>query len=84
MRKEKNFFNKNIFTKKPFVALLNIDGTLKNNSNVTGDSRLMYVPLICQTETHLLSTIAGNGIPSAYEIVRNDDQFDKLKSLAVL
>ena len=44
----------------------------------------MEIPLICLTETHLLSTIAVNGIASAHEIVRNDDQFDKFESLAVL
>ena len=40
----------------------------------------MEVPL-CLTETHLLST---NGILTAYEIITNDDQFGKFKSLAAL
>ena len=44
----------------------------------------MEVPLTCLTKTHLLSTIAGNDIPSVHEIVKNDGQFDKFKSLAVL
>ena len=41
------------------------------------------MPLICLTETNLLSIIAVNGIATVYEIVRNYDQFDKFKSLAV-
>ena len=75
---KKNVFNLNFFTKKPFVVLLNIHWILKNISDFTGDSRLMKVPLIYLTKTHLLSTIVVNGIPSAYEIAKNDDQFDKL------
>lgn len=43
----------------------------------------MEVPL-CLTETHLLSTIAVNGILTAYEIITNDDQFGKFKSLTAL
>ena len=57
---------------------------LKHISNFTGDSRRMEVPLMCITKTHLLSTFTVNGVHSAYEIVRNDDQFDKFKSLAIL
>ena len=38
----------------------------------------MEVPLIYLTKTHLLSTIVVNGIPPAYEIAKNDDEFDKL------
>ena len=82
--RKKNFFKKDFFTKTPFVALLDIHGMLKSISNFAGDSRLMEVPLICLTETHLLSTIAVNGISTAYEIVRNAGQFDKFKSFSVL
>ena len=44
----------------------------------------MDVPLVCLTETHLLSRTVVNGILTAYEIITNDDQFDKFKSLAAL
>lgn len=51
---------------------------LKNISDFTGDSRLVEVPLIYLTKTHLLLTLVLNGLPSAYEIAKNDDQIDKL------
>ena len=64
MRKEKNLLNKNFFTENLFVALINIHEMLESISSFTGDSRLMKAPLICLTETVLLSTIVVNGIPS--------------------
>ena len=70
--------------KKPFVTLLNIYGMLKSISNFTGDSRLMKVTLNLPDRDSFTIKIAVNGIPTAYEIVRNDDQFDKFKSLVVL
>ena len=48
------------------------------------DSRLINVPLVCLTETQLSSTTVLRDVSSTYEIGRNDDQFDKFKSLAVL
>ena len=83
-RKEKSLFNKNFFTKKLFVALLNIQGILNNKSNFTDNSRLLKTLLICGTETCLFSIVAINGISILFEIVRNDNQFDKFKSFAVL
>ena len=72
-RKEKSLFNKIFFTRKLFVALLNIQGILNSKSNFTGDSRLLKTPLICLTETCLFSIVAINSIPILFEIVRNDD-----------
>ena len=42
----------------------------------------MKVQVICLTEAYLLTKV--NVLPNAYEIVRNDGQFDKFKRLAVL
>ena len=84
LRKEKNLFTKTFSQKKSFVALLNVRGTLTYTSNFMGDSRLKNVPLVCLTETQLSSTTVLRDVSSLYEIIRNDDQFDKFKSLAVL
>ena len=43
----------------------------------------MHVPLICLTESHLLTSSNPNGIPTTYQIIRNDDKIDKFKSIAV-
>ena len=70
--------------KKSFVALLNVRGMLTNISNILGDPRLTNVPLVWETESQLSSTTVPRDVSSIYEIVRNDDHFDKFKSLAVL
>ena len=57
---------------------------LTNISDLIGDSRLMNVPLNCLTKTQLSSATVLRNVSSTYEIVRNDGQFDKFKSLAVL
>ena len=44
----------------------------------------MHVPLICLTESHLLPSSNLSGIPTTYQIIRNDDEIDKFKSIAVL
>ena len=44
----------------------------------------MHVPLIFLTESHLLPTSNLSGIPTTYQIIRNDDEIDKFKSIAVL
>ena len=66
--------------KKSFVALLNVREMLTNTSNFMGDSRIKNVPLVCLTETQLSSTTVLRDVSSLYQIVRNDDQFDKFKS----
>ena len=40
--------------------------------------------LICLTESHLLPSSNLSGIPTTYQIIRNDDEIDKLKRIAVL
>ena len=40
--------------------------------------------LICLTESHLLPSINLSGIPTTYQNIRNDDETDKFKSIAVL
>ena len=44
----------------------------------------MHVPLICLAESHLLPSSNLSGIPTTYQIIRNDDEIDKFKSIAVL
>ena len=44
----------------------------------------MHVPVICLTESHLLPSSNLSGIPTTYQIIRNDDEIDKFKSIAVL
>ena len=44
----------------------------------------MHVPLIFLTESHLLPSSNLSGIPTTYQIIRNDDEIDKFKSIAVL
>ena len=56
----------------------------KNILNFTCDSRLLHVPVICLTESHLLPSSNLRGIPTTYQIIRNDDEIDKFKSIAVL
>ena len=53
LRKKKNLFTTTFSQMKSIVALLNVCGMLINTSNLTGDSRLMNVPLVCLTETQL-------------------------------
>ena len=40
--------------------------------------------LICLTESHLLPSSDLSGIPTTYQIIRNADEIDKFKSIAVL
>ena len=40
--------------------------------------------LICLTESHLFPSSNLSGIPTTYQIIRNDDEIDKLKRIAVL
>ena len=70
--------------KNQFLTLLNTRGLVKNISNFIGDLRLMHLSLICLTETHLLPSRDLSGIPTTYQIIRNDNKNDKVKSLAVL
>ena len=84
LRKEKNLFTQRSSLKKTFLALLNIRGLVTNILDFTGDSRLLHVPLICLTESHLLPSSNLSGIPTTYQIIRNDDEIDKFKSIAVL
>ena len=84
LRKEKNLFTQRSSLKKSFLALLNIRGLVTNILDFTGDSRLLPVPLICLTESHLLPSSNLSGIPTTYQIIRNDDEIDKFKSIAVL
>ena len=44
----------------------------------------MHVPVICLTESHLLPSSNLSGIPTTYQIIRNDDEIDKFKSIALL
>ena len=44
----------------------------------------MNVPIVCLNETQLSSATALTDVSSTDEVVRNDDQFGKFKSLAVL
>ena len=83
LRKEKNLLTQRSSLRKPFLALLNICGLVTNILNFTGDSRLLHVPLICLTESHLLPSSNLSGIPTTYQIIRNDDKIDKFKSIAV-
>ena len=64
--------------------MLNIRWLVKNISNFIGDLRLMHLSLICLTETHLLPSSDLSGIPTTYQIIRNDNKIDKVKSFAVL
>ena len=84
LRKENNLFTQRSLLKKPFLALLNIRGLVTNILDFTGDSRLLQVPLICLTESHLLPSSNLSGIPTTYQIIRNDDETDKFKSIAKL
>ena len=84
LTKEKNLFTKRSSLKKPFLAFLNICGLVANILDFTGDSRLLHVPLICLTESRLLSSSNLSGIPTTYQIIRNDDEIDKFKSITVL
>ena len=84
LRKEKNLFTQGSSLKKIFLAFLNICGLVTNILDFTGDSRLLHVPLICLTESHLLPSSNLSGIPTTYQIIRNDDEIDKFKSIAVL
>ena len=59
LRKEKNLFTQRSSLTKTFLARLNMRGLVKNILNFTGDSRLLHVPLICLTESHLLLTATG-------------------------
>ena len=84
LRKERNLFTQRSLLKKPFLALLNIRGLVTNILDFTGDSRLLHVPLLCLTESHLLPTSNLSGIPTTNQIIRNDGEIDKFKSIAVL
>ena len=84
LRKEKNLFTQRSSLKKTFLALLNIRGLVTNILDFAGDSRLLPVPLICLTESHFLPSSNLSGIPTTYQIIRNDDEIDKFKSIAVL
>ena len=84
LRKEENLFTQRPSLKKPFLAFLKIRGLVINILDFTGDSRLLHVPLLCLTESHLLPTSNLSGIPTTYQIIRNDDEIDKFKSIAVL
>ena len=66
LRKEKNLFTQRSSLKKPFVALLNIRGLVTNILHFTGGSRLLNVPLICLTESHLLPSSNISGIFTAH------------------
>ena len=84
LRKENNLFTQRSSLKKPFYALLNIHGLVTSILHFTGDSRLLYVPLICLTKSHLLPSSNLSGIPTRYQIIKNDDEIVKFKSIAVL
>ena len=84
LRKEKNLFTQRSSLKKSFLALLNIRGLVTNILDFAGDSRLLPLPLICLKESHLLPSSNLSGIPTTYQIIRNDDEIDKFKSIAVL
>ena len=70
--------------KKPFLALLDIRGQVTNILEFIGNSRLLHVPLIFLTESHSLPSSNLSGIPTTYQIIRNDDETDKFKSIAEL
>ena len=70
--------------KKTFLALLNIRGLITNILDFTGDARLLHIPLIFLTESHLLPSSNLSGISTTYQIIRKDDEIDKFKSIAVL
>ena len=78
--KRKDFIYTKVFTEKRFVSLLNIRGLVTNILDFTGDSRLLHVPLICLTESHLLPSSNLSGIPTTYQIIRNNDEIDKHSS----
>ena len=80
LRKEKNLLAQRPLLKKPFLVLLNIRGLVTNILDFTGDSRLLHVPLICLTESHLLPSSNLSGIPTTYQIIRNNDEIDKHSS----
>ena len=84
LRKEKNLFTQRSSLKKTFLAFLNIRGLVTNILDFTCDSRLLHVPLICLTVSHLLPSSNFSEIPTTYQIIRNDDEIDKFKSIAVL
>ena len=81
---KKNLFTTKTSQKKSFAVLLNVCGILTNVSNLMGNSWLINILLVCFTEHQLSSTTVLRNGTSTYEIVRNDDHFDKFKSLAVL
>ena len=84
LRKERNLFTQRSLLKKPFLALLNIRGLVINILDFPGDSRRLHVSLICLTESHLLLSSNLSGIPTTYQIIRNNDEIDKFKSKVVL
>ena len=77
LRKEKNVFTQRSSLKKPFLALLNIRELVTNILDFTGVSRLLRVLLVCLTESHLLPSSNLSGIPTTYQIIRNDYDIDK-------
>ena len=77
LRKEKKVFTQRSSLKKPFLALLNIRELVTNILDFTGVSRLLRVPLVCLTESHLLPSSNLSGIPTTYQIIRNDYDIDK-------
>ena len=80
LRKEKNLLAQRSLLKKPFLALLNIRGLVTNILDFTGDSRLLHLPLICSTESHSLPSSNLSGIPTTYQVIRNNDEIDKHNS----
>ena len=80
LRKEKNLISQRSSLKKPFLALLNIRGLVTNILDFTGDSRLLHLPLICSTESHSLPSSNLSGIPTTYQVIRNNDEIDKHNS----
>ena len=84
LRKENNLFTQRSSLEKPFLALLNIRGLVTNILDFTGYLTLLHGPLIWLTESRLLSSSNLSGIPNAYQVIRNDDEIDKFKSIAVL
>ena len=68
LKKEKHliiFF----FHKEAVCCTVKYKRNVKKHFKFTGDSRLMEVPLICQTKRYLLSAIAVNSIPTALEMI---------------
>ena len=63
--------------------MLNVCGMLANISNLYCQSRLMIVALVYLLENQLSSATVPRDVSSTYEIVRNDEQFDKFKNLTV-